>query len=203
MGPSKDRAAGGSRGRSLGYITLICGALAATSTACASSGPIKRPSAPLVNAETKWPEDVARDAERADRLCGTREAQLLFDYHEGKEEKENFKTIMGSITGAVGTAGGAIGGVGAYVIDSPDTAKTVTGVTGFVTAGLGAVGSVITLVVSPGKSKMENAQQSLSSIEQKREAARAAVAGKDPSSWSDAEKEAWTKAAKDLEAACK
>jgi hypothetical protein len=165
--------------------------------------PVVRPSEPLVTDEGKLPEDVAKEAERADRICGSRETQLLFDYHEGKEEKEKFKTIMGSITGGVGTAGGAIGGIGAYVIDSPDTMKLVTGVTGFVTAGLGAVGSVVTLLVSPGQSKIDQSSQSLSTIEQKRTAARTALKGKDPSTWSDAEKEAWAKAAKELQAACK
>lgn len=164
---------------------------------------MKRPSEPLVAGEPTWPEDVVRQAERADRVCGNREAQLLYDYHEGKEEQESFKTIMGSITGAVGTAGGVIGGVGTYVIDSPDTKEVLTGVTGFVTAGLGAVGSVLTLVISPGKSKVESSTQSLASIDQKKMAAREALKKKDPATWSDAEKEAWAKAAKDLEAACK
>jgi len=150
-----------------------------------------------------WPEDVVRTAERVDRVCGSREAQLLYDYQEAKQDQEKFKTTMGSITGGVGTVGGAVGGIGAYVIDSPDTMKKVAGVTGIVTAGLGAVGSVVTLLVSPGASKMKSTSQSLTSIEEKRAAARAALGGKDPSTWSDAEKEAWTKAAKDLEASCK
>jgi hypothetical protein len=173
------------------------------STACAASPPVMRRSEPLVTGEPTWPEDVAREAERADRVCGTREAQLLYDYQQAKEEQENFKTIMGSITGGVGTVGGVIGGIGTYAIDSPDTAKTVTGVTGFVTAGLGAIGSVVTILVSPGASTMKSSSQSLSSITQKRAEARAALAKKDPSSWSDAEKEAWAKASKELEAACK
>lgn len=202
MGSNDYQAKGAERSEIFRVARLICVALAVTSTACASAGPIKRPSEPLVKGEAKWPEDIAREAERADRVCGSREAQLLFDYHEGKEEKENFKTIMGSITGGVGTAGGAVGGVAAYVIDSPDTMKTVAGITGFVTAGLGAVGSVITLVVSPGQSKMEKSSQSLTTIEQKRAAARTALS-KDPSAWSDAEKAAWAKASKELEEACK
>ncbi|MDI1475301.1 hypothetical protein [Polyangium sp. y55x31] len=165
--------------------------------------PLKRPSEPLVTGEPQWPEDVVRQAERADRVCSQRQAQLLFDYEEAKQDQQKFKTIMGSITGGVGTVGGAIGGVGAYVIDSPDTIKTVTGITGIVTAGLGAVGSVVTLVISPGESKMHASSASLASIEQKRAAARTALTQKDPSAWSDAEKEAWSKASKDLEAACK
>lgn len=159
-------------------------------------------SEPLIAGEPAFPEDVARSAERADRVCGTREAQLLYDYQQAKEEQENFKTIMGSITGGVGTVGGVIGGIGTYAIDSPDTAKTVTGVTGFVTAGLGAIGSAVTLIVSPGKSKMKSSSESLASISKKRAEARAALK-KDPSSWSDADKEAWAKASKDLEEACK
>ncbi len=190
------------RGRRLGVAMLGIG-FAVMSAACASTGPIKRPSEPLVVGQPAWPEDVSRAAERADRVCATRESQLVFDYEEGKQDQEKFKTIMGSVTGGVGTVGGAITGVGAYVIDSPDTMKKVTGVTGIITAGLGAVGTVITFVVTPGKSKMQNASQSLTTIEQKRAAARAALTGKDPSAWSDADKEAFAKAAKELEAACK
>jgi phage shock protein PspC (stress-responsive transcriptional regulator) len=191
------------RRRALGVARVAGLALAVTSTACASTTPVMQRSEPLVAGEPTLPEEVARDAERADRVCGTREAQLLYDYQQAKEEQENFKTIMGSITGGVGTVGGVIGGIGTYAIDSPDTAKTVTGVTGFVTAGLGAVGSVVTIFVTPGASKMKSSQESLSSITKKRTEAREALKKKDPSSWSDAEKEAWAKAAKDLEAACK
>jgi hypothetical protein len=178
--------------------------LAMTATACSSSSalPVKRPSEPLTMGEPQWPEDVARQAARVDRVCGTRETQLLYDYQEAKQDQQKFKTVMGSITGAVGTVGGAIGGIGAFVIDSPDTIKTVTGVTGLVSMGLGAVGSVVTLVVSPGAEKTKSVSQSLAAIEQKKTAARA-LTDKNPSSWSDADKEAWTKAAKDLEAACK
>jgi phage shock protein PspC (stress-responsive transcriptional regulator) len=197
-----DRTEGVARRRSFGLARVIVVALAVTSTACAAV-PVKRPSEPLVTGEPKWPEEVVREAERADRVCGTREAQLLYDYHEGKEEQQSFKTMMGSITGGVGTVGGVVGGVGAYVIDSPDTVKTMTGITGFVTAGLGAAGSVITILVSPGKAKMDSSSQSLMTIGQKKDAARAALKDKDPSTWSDAEKEAWAKASKELEAACK
>ncbi len=153
--------------------------------------------------EPTWPDDVTRLAERADRRCGTREAQLLYDYHEAKEEQQRFKTILGSITGAVGTAGGAISGVGAYTIKSPDTAKAVSGVSGFVTGGLGAIGAVITVVVSPGAAKMASSSQSLTSIDEKRAAVREAIKKKDPNLWSTEEKEAWSKTAKELEAACK
>ncbi|MDI1445577.1 hypothetical protein [Polyangium sp. 6x1] len=187
-------------------MSVLGMALAAMSIGCSSSNattPLKRPSAPLVTGEPQWPEDVVRQAERADRLCGQRQAELLYDYEEAKQDQQKFKTIMGSITGGVGTVGGAVGGVGAYVIDSPETIKKVTGITGIVTAGLGAVGSVVTLVISPGESKMHGASASFASIEQKRAAARTALTQKDPSAWSEADKEAWSKAAKDLEAACK
>jgi len=191
------------RGQRFGVAGVLGVLLAVTSIGCAAELPLKRPSDPLTTGQSAWPEDVVREAERVDRVCGTREAQLLYDYHEGQEEQQKFKTIMGSITGGVGTAGGAVAGVGAYVIDSPDTMKTVTGVTGIVTAGLGAVGSVVTLVVSPGAAKVKNAKQSLASIDQKRATARAALKDKDPSAWSDAEREAWNKASKDLADACK
>jgi hypothetical protein len=177
-------------------------ALTMASTGCASV-PVKRPSEPLVTGEPTWPDDVTRLAERADRRCGAREAQLLYDYHEAKEEQQRFKTILGSITGAVGTAGGAISGIGAYTINSPDTAKAVSGVAGFVTGGLGAIGAVITVVVSPGAAKMASSSQSLTSIDEKRAAVREAIKKKDPNLWSTEEKEAWSKTAKELEATCK
>jgi hypothetical protein len=174
-----------------------------TATGCAASTPLKRPNEPLIMGEPTWPEEVTREAARADRRCGAREAQLLYDYQEGKEEQQRFKTTLGSITGAVGTAGGVISGVGAYAINSPDTAKAVSGVTGFVAGGLAAVGSIVTMLVSPGAAKMASSSQSLTSIEEKRASARAVIKKKDPSSWSDEEREAWSKAAKELEAACK
>lgn len=177
-------------------------ALALAPLACAGA-PARRPSEPLISGEPSWPEEVRRQADRADRACGARESRLQAEYQEGKEEQESFKTLMGSLSGAVGTAGGVVTGVGSYVIDSPDTAKTVTGVTGFVSGGLAAVGSVVTAVVSPGKSKMEGAGRSLATIDEKRAAARDVLEKKDPGSWSDAEKEAWTKATRELEAACK
>jgi hypothetical protein len=186
-----------------GLAGLAAVLLAMASTACSASLPVKRPSEPLVAGEPAWPEDVTRQAERVDRMCGTRETQLVYDFQEAKQEQQKFKTVMGSITGGVGTVGGAIGGIGAFVIDSPDTMKTVTGITGMVSMGLGAVGSVVTLIVSPGAEKTERVSQSLATIEQKKAAARTALKGKDPSSWSDADKEAFAKAAKDLEAACK
>jgi hypothetical protein len=167
-----------------------------------SAAVVKRPSAPLVAGEPTWPDDVARDAERADRVCSARETTALYDYQEGKEEQNNFKTALGSATGAVGTAGGIVGGVGAFVIDDPDTVKTMTGVTAFVSGGLGAVGSVVTALVNPGKSKMETSAGKLADIDAKKNAARALLE-KDPASWSDADKEAWKKAASDLEASCK
>ncbi|MDI3290074.1 hypothetical protein [Polyangium sp. 15x6] len=191
--------------RPFGAVSVMGMALAVMSIGCAKNEttPLKRPSEPLITGEPQWPEDVTRQAERADRVCSQRQAQLLYDYEEAKQDQQKFKTIMGSITGGVGTVGGAVGGVGAYVIDSPETIKKVTGITGIVTAGLGAVGSVVTLVLSPGESKMHSASASIASIEQKRAAARTALTQKDPSTWSEEEKEAWSKAAKDLEAACK
>lgn len=177
-------------------------ALAMTATACASV-PVKRPGEPLISRELSWPDEITRVAERADRHCGARETQLLYDYHEAKEEQQRFKTILGSITGAVGTVGGAISGVGAVAINSPATAKTVSGVSGFVTGGLGAIGAVVTVLVSPGAEKMASSSQSLTAIDEKRAVAREALKKKDPNSWSSEEKEAWLKTAKELEAACK
>jgi hypothetical protein len=183
-------------------IHVVASALAMLLAVGCAAAPVKRPSAPLVAGDPAWPDDVKKDAERADRVCGATESQSLYDYQEGKEQQEGFKTILGSITGGVGTVGGVIGGVGGVVIKDPDTLKKMAGVTGFITGGLGAVGSVITAVVSPGKSKMVNASQKLQTIDQKKEAARAALS-KDPASWSDADKQAWTKAESDLEASCK
>jgi hypothetical protein len=181
---------------------LVVVALATAATGCASV-PVKRPGEPLVAGEPAWPEDVTRVAERVDRRCGARETQLLFDYHEAKGEKERFKTILGTITGGVSTVGGAISGVGAYTIKSPDTAKTVSGVSGIVTGALGAVGSVLTVVISPGAAQMASSSQALTSIDEKRAAAREAIKKKDPNLWSSEEKEAWLKSAKELEATCK
>lgn len=189
--------------RLLAFTGVVAAALTMTVTGCASTTPLKRPSESLVKGEPSWPDEVTRVAERVDRRCGAREAQLLYDYHEAKEEQQRFKTIVGSITGAVGTAGGAISGVGAYAIKTPETAKTVSGVSGIVTGGLGAIGTVITVVVSPGAAKMASATEALHTIEEKRATARAALEGKDPGAWSSDQKEAWAKAAKDLEAACK
>jgi hypothetical protein len=159
------------RRRLFGFGRLLGVSLALSQAACAAT-PITRVSDPLVSGEATWPEGVTKEAERADRVCRTREAKLLADYQAGKEEQQKFKTILGSITGAVGTAGGVIAGVGAYVIDSPDTSKTVSGVTGFVSGGLGAVGSVVTLVVNPGASQMESSSKALSGIQEKKTAAR-------------------------------
>lgn len=178
-------------------VALMVGALGG---GCASAK-VKPPSAPLSMGDASMPEDVADEAAKADRLCGSKESKLLFAYQEGKEQQEGFKTVLGSVTGGVGTAGGVATGVGAFVIDDQDTKETMTGVTGFVTAGLGAVGSIITAVVSPGKSKMQDSATSLEDIDKKKEKARAALT-KDPASWSDADKEAWATAVKDLEAAC-
>lgn len=195
-----------SRRLALGVAKVACLALAGLSMACASSNAqaqLMRPSEPLVMGEPAWPADVVKDAERADRVCSTKETQLLFDYKDAQDEQQKFKTIMGSITGGIGTVGGAVGGVGGFVIDDPDTLKKLAGITGVVTAGLGAAVSVVGLIIKPGKDKEKNATQSLQTIEQKRVAARKVLKDKDPGSWSDAEKEAWSKAQKDLEAACK
>jgi hypothetical protein len=174
-----------------------------TAVGCASTGGVvKRPSEPLMSGEPSWPDDVKKDADRIDRACGNREAQLLYDYQEGKEEQGGFKTIIGSITGGIGTAGSVAAGVGALVIKDPDAAKKMTGVTSFVTGGLAAVGSVITAIVSPGASKMKTSSEKMTTIDQKKEAARKELA-KDPSSWSDADKEAWKKTSGELDAACK
>lgn len=177
-------------------------ALAVMSVGCAAT-PAKRPSEPLITGDPTWPEEVVREAERADRTCRAREAKLDAEYKEGKEEQEGFKTLMGSITGAVGTAGGVVAGVGAYTINSQEDMKTVTGVTGFVSGGLGAVGSVVTLLISPGEAKMNRAQEGRAAIDEKREAASKVLKEKDPGSWSDSEKEAWSKATKELVAVCK
>jgi len=158
---------------------------------------------PLITGEPQWPEEVTREASRADRICTQRQAALRFEQEQAKKEQEKFKTIMGSITGGIGTVGGGITGVGAYVIDSPDTMKTVSGITGIVTAGLGAVGSLVTLFVKPGDAKVKSTSESLLAIEQKKDAARTALTQKDPSTWSEEEKAAWAKAEKDLEDACK
>jgi hypothetical protein len=191
------------RGWIFGFMKIMGIVLAATSTACAAATPVARPSQPLITGEPTWPEDIMHEAERAERACNKREAQLRFDYEEGKKEQDKFKTIMGSVTGGVGTVSGAISGVGAYVIKSPDTMKTVTGITGFVGAGLGAAGSLVTIFVQPGAKQLKSSSESLASIEQKRAAARAVLEQKDPGSWSEEEKAAWEKAAKDLEDLCK
>lgn len=190
------------RRRLLALARAAGAAAAVLSTACAAA-PARQPSTPLVTGEPSWPEDVKRDAARIDRMCQAREAKLQAEYREGKEEQESFKTLLGTITGGVGTAGGVVTGVGSYVIDSPDTAKTVTGVTGFVSGGLAAVGSVVTLVLSPGEARMKSATQSLASLDEKRAAAHDVLEKKDPGAWSDSDKEAWAKAVGTLEEECK
>jgi hypothetical protein len=190
----------GASGRPRSPVLMMGVVLALASSACAKA-PMTRPSEPLSAAAVAWPDDIAKDAERVDRVCGARVTQLLADYQDGKQEQQDFKTLMGSITGGVGTVGGVIGGVGAYVIHSPSTMKTLTGVTGIVSAALGAVGAVVTLVVSPGAAKVKGATESLAAIEKKKKAARGALR-KHPGTWSSADKEAWGKAAKDLESSC-
>ena len=175
--------------------------LALAASGCAAT-PARRPSEPLSTGQPSWPEDVVKEAERVDRVCGTRETRLLADYQEGKQEQQSFKTLLGSISGAVGTAGGAVAGVGAYTIHSQSTMKEVTGATGFISAGLGAAGTVVTILVAPGAAKVHGATQSLAGLDQKKAAARD-VLKKDPSTWSSTDKEAWGRATKDLEATCK
>lgn len=187
---------------SLGAPIMLAMSLALTSLACSSSVPPKPPVAALVEGEPTWPEDVMRDAERADRVCTKRVTALKFDQDQAKKKKEKFKTAMGSVTGAVGTAGGAIGAVGAFVIDSPDTMKQLTGVTGIVTAGLGAVGSVVTLIVSPGETELKATTAALEAIDKKRGEARDLLA-KDPNKWSEDDKAAWAKAQQELMDLCK
>ncbi|NUP10829.1 MAG: hypothetical protein HOW73_32700 [Polyangiaceae bacterium] len=161
--------------------------------------PISRPSAPLT-AGAGVPDDVQEEADDIDRICSQREGQLVFDYQKGKEDQEEFKTILGSVTGGVGTAGGVAGGVGAFVAKEEDV-KTITGVSGFITAGLGAVGGIVTAVVTPGKEQMETSQAALVAIEEKKKKARAALEGKE--SFGDEEKAKWSEARAELEKVCK
>lgn len=197
----QDKNIDGPRSRRFGFAGMAGILLAVTSTACASAPP-RRASEPLNSGQATWPEYVVKDADRVDRLCGTRESRLQSDLQEGKQEQDKFKTLIGSITGGVGTVGGAAGGVGAYVIKDQNTMKTMTGVTGIVSGSLGAVGTVVTIVVAPGKAKVEGATQGLANLDQKRAAARE-VLKKDPSTWTPADKEAWGKVTKELEATCK
>jgi hypothetical protein len=192
----QDKTASASRS----FMTVTCLALTLASAACAATPP-RKASEPLNNGEARWPDYVVKDTDRVDRLCGAREAKLQADLQEGKQDQDKFKTIIGSITGGVTTAGGVAGGVGAYVISDQSTKQTMTGVTGFVSAGLGAAGTVVTILVAPGKAKMEGANHGLTTLDAKRNAARE-VLKKDPGAWTSADKEAWNKAKADLEAAC-
>lgn len=119
MRPFHTRALGGAARHRLVVFSMAIGIAAPALSAGCSTPPARTPATPLVTGEPAWPEDVARDAARLDRLCQAREAKLQAEYREGKEEQEGFKTLMGSISGAVGTAGGVVTGVGSYVIDSP------------------------------------------------------------------------------------
>jgi hypothetical protein len=187
--------------RIFGIAPWLGAALAVMSAACAAT-PAKKPNEPLISGEPSWPDDIKRQVERADRACSARESQLLASQQEAKDEQQKFKTTLGSITGGVGTVGGVIGGVGAFAL-KPEDVKTMTGVTGFVSAGLGAVGSVVTALYNPGADKVKATTEALAAIQEKKAAARDLLKAKDPASWSDAEKEAWAKASKELEAACK
>lgn len=180
-------------------------ALALGLTGCSSTVETALPKTaggPLVAGEPTWPEDVVHQADRIDRICAQRQAALLIEQEEAQKSQQKFKTVMGSITGGIGTVGGAIGGVGAFVIDSPETTKQLASITGVATAGLGAIGSVLTLVLKPGDEKLKNATEALTTIGQKKEAARTALK-KDPSTWTETDKAAWEKAQKDLETVCK
>jgi hypothetical protein len=198
-----DRMGNDVHGRSSGTAIMLATALAMTVMACSSSVPPKPPAGPLVQGEPTWPDDVMREAERSDRICNKRVTTLKFDQDQAKKEKEKFKTVLGSMTGAVGTVGGAIGGVGAFVIDSPDTLKTLAGVTGIVTAGLGAAGSLVTLFVSPGEEKLKSTTASLEAIDKKREAGRDLLTKKNPSEWTEEDKAAWAKLQQELADLCK
>lgn len=191
------------RRRSLGTAIMMAITLSMMSLACSSSVPPKPPAGPLVQGEPTWPDDIMREAERSDRICNKRVTVLQFEQDQAKKKKEKFKTAMGSVTGAVGTAGGAIGGIGAFVIDSPDTIKMLSGVTGIVTAGLGAVGSVVTLVVSPGEEQLKSTTASLEAIDKKRDVGRNLLTNKDPSKWTEEDKAAWAKIQQELADLCK
>jgi hypothetical protein len=184
--------------RSGGVVGVV---LALAASACAAT-PVRPPSEPLSADQPTWPDYVVKSADRVDRICGTRETRLLASYQQGKKEQQDFKTLLGSITGAVGTVGGGVAGVGAYVIKDQNTMKEVTGATGFIGAGLGAAGTIVAILVQPGAAKVQSATQSLATLDQKKAVARDLLK-KDPATWSSADKEAWDKAAKDLESTCK
>src|SRR5688572_17535326 len=99
------RAPNAPRNPSIVVTSIASIALAATSIACSSSVSSKPPSGPLIAAEATWPEDVTREAERADRLCSQRQTALRFGQDQAKQKKDKFKTAMGGITGGVGTVG--------------------------------------------------------------------------------------------------
>ena len=74
-----DRAGGGQRGQPHGVVGVMSLVLAMASVGCAAA-PARRPSEPLSSGQPTWPEDVVKEAERVDRVCGTRETRLLSDY---------------------------------------------------------------------------------------------------------------------------
>lgn len=152
---------------------------------------LSRPGAPL--AGPGLADDRRPEAERLDAACSRAETDLAFAYQEGKDEQDQFKTILGSITGSVTTAGGIAGAVGGLVA-SKDDVSLITGITGFVSGGLGAVGTIVTSVYVPGKDKMDAAAERQARIEKARGEAQKAAADGDP--------EAWDRAAKELAAAC-
>lgn len=198
-----DRLSSGSRGRSLGMALVFAMFLATNSLACSSSKtPPKPPTGPLVQGEPTWPEEITRQAEKSDRVCNKRVTTLQFELEQAKKEKEKFKTAMGSVSGAVGTVGGTVSTVGAFVLEPADM-KQLTTITGIATAGLGAAGSVVTLLVSPGESKLKSLTASLDAIDKKRGEARDLLTKKDPSSWTEEDKTAWAKAQQDLADLCK
>ncbi|MFO0552693.1 MAG: hypothetical protein U0271_30155 [Polyangiaceae bacterium] len=165
-------------------------ALAISMTGC-NPLTLSHPGAPL--AAPGLPDDRRGEAERLDAACARTETDLAFTYQEGKEEQDQFKTILGSITGSVTTAGGIAAAIGGLVA-SKDDVSLITGVTGFVSGGLGAIGTVVTSVYVPGKDKMDGAAERQARIEKARADAAKAASADDP--------EAWDRAAKELAAAC-
>jgi hypothetical protein len=172
-----------------------------TSIGCAAA-PLPRPLPPLVGDDAEsLPQELRTDAERADRICQSKEATLAYDYREAKKEDEVVKTALGSVTGGIGAVGGVIGGVGALVLD-PNDIKAMTSVTGFISAGLGAVGGVVAGVVQPGKAKQQKSAEGLIRIDKAKKEAKAALEKK-PETWGDGEKKTWKEKLEALTQACK
>jgi hypothetical protein len=198
-----DRLSSGSRERSLGMVFVLAMFLPLTALACSSNKtPPKPPTGALVQGEPTWPEEITREAERSDRICNKRVTTLQFEQEQAKKEKEKFKTAIASVSGAVGTAGGTVSTVGAFVLEPADM-KQLTVITGLATAGLGAAGTVVTLLVSPGEDKLKSMTASLDAIDKKRGQARELLTKKDPSTWTEEDKTAWAKVQQELADLCK